>query len=93
MQSVMSNIFNLIENFIDIINKKYCLIVGAKYYNSSMNNVCTILPGQYCWPPHKSHMANCTLFRKEISFRTAFVSAINQPTRELAHEVHLKYDI
>ena len=38
----MSNIFNLIENFIDIINKKCSLIMGAKYYNSSMNNACTI---------------------------------------------------
>ena len=42
MQSVMSNIFNLIENFIDIINNKCCLIMGAKYYNSSMNGACTI---------------------------------------------------
>ena len=42
MQSIMSNIFNLIENFIDIINNKCCLIMGAKYYNSSMNNVHTI---------------------------------------------------
>ena len=42
MQSVMSNIFNLIENFIDIINNKCCLIMGAKYHNSSMNDACTI---------------------------------------------------
>ena len=38
----MSNIFNLIENFIDIINNKCCLIMGAKYYNVSMNEACTI---------------------------------------------------
>ena len=38
MQSIMSNIFNLIENFVDIINNKCCLIIGAKYYNSYMNN-------------------------------------------------------
>ena len=57
MQSVMSNIFNLIENFINIINNKCCLIMGAKYYNSSMNNVCTIYlvnivshPAKVIWP-------------------------------------------
>ena len=40
MQSVMSNIFNLIENFVDIINNKYSLIMGAKY-NFNTNDVCT----------------------------------------------------
>ena len=39
MQSVILNIFNLIENFIDIINNKCSLIMGAKYYSSSMNDV------------------------------------------------------
>ena len=38
MQSVMSNIFNLVENFVNIINNKCCLIIGAKYYNSIMND-------------------------------------------------------
>ena len=38
MQSIMSNIFNLLENFIDIINNKYGLIIGAKYHSSNMNN-------------------------------------------------------
>ena len=41
MQSVMSNIFNLIENFVDIINNKYSLVTGAKYYNSNMNDAYT----------------------------------------------------
>ena len=41
----MSNIFNLIENFIDIINNKWCLIMDAKYYNSSMNKC-----AQFTWP-------------------------------------------
>ena len=89
----MSNIFNLIENFIDIINNKCCLIMGAKYYNSSMNDACTIYPGQYCWPPHKSCMANHILFRKEINFHMAFVLAISWPTWESAHEVHLENNI
>ena len=42
MQFIMSNIFNLIENFLDIINNKHCLIMCAKYYNSNMNDACTI---------------------------------------------------
>ena len=27
--------FNLMENFLDIINNKHCLTMCAKYYNSS----------------------------------------------------------
>ena len=57
MQSIMSSVFNLIESFVDIINKKYCLIIGAKYYNSSMNNACTVFltdivshPAKVIWP-------------------------------------------
>ena len=42
MQSVMSNIFNLLENFVDIINNEYGLIIGAKYYRSNMNDVHTV---------------------------------------------------
>ena len=42
MQSVMLNIFNLVENFVDIINNKYCLTIGAKYYSSNMNDACTM---------------------------------------------------
>ena len=37
----MSNIFNLIENFVDIINNKYSLVIGAKYYNSNMKDLYT----------------------------------------------------
>ena len=57
MQSIMSNIFNLIKNFIDIVNNKCCLIMGAKYYNSRMNDVQTIYlanivscPAKVVWP-------------------------------------------
>ena len=74
MWYVILNIFNLIENFIDIINKK-CLIMGAKYYNSSMNNACTICPANIVDCPTKSHMADCILSRKEIDFCMAFVSS------------------
>ena len=44
MWSVMSNIFNLLENFVDIIDKKYGLIIGAKYHSSNMNDVHTMSP-------------------------------------------------
>ena len=39
----MSNIFNLFENFVDIINNKYCLIIDVKYHSSNMNDACTRL--------------------------------------------------
>ena len=42
MQSVMSNNINLVENFVDIIDNKYGLIIGAKYHSSNMNDVCTM---------------------------------------------------
>ena len=49
--------FNLIKNFVDIINNKCCLIIGAKYYNSNMNDACTIYltdivsyPAKVAWP-------------------------------------------
>ena len=44
MQSIMLNIFNLLENFVDIINNKYGLIIGAKYHSSNMNDVHTMSP-------------------------------------------------
>ena len=43
MWSVMSYIFNLFENFVDIINNKYCLIIGVKYHSSNMNDAQTQL--------------------------------------------------
>ena len=53
MQSIMSNIFNLIKNFVDIINNKCCLIIGAKYYNSNMNDEHTIYPTDIVGHPTK----------------------------------------
>ena len=44
MQSIMSNIFNLLENFVDIINNEYGLIIGAKYHSSNMNDAYTMSP-------------------------------------------------
>ena len=39
MQFIMSNNFTLLRNFIDIINNRYGLIIGAKYHSSNMNDV------------------------------------------------------
>ena len=44
MQSVMSNIFNLLENFVDIIDNKCGLIIGVKCHSSNMNDACTMSP-------------------------------------------------
>ena len=92
MRPIMSNICNLIENFIDIINTKCCLIMGAKYYNSSMNEVCTIYPANIVSCPQKLY-SQLLLFKKENNFCMAFVSAISWLTWVSAHEVHLKYNI
>ena len=62
MWSVMSNIINLLENFVDIIYNKYGLIIGAKYHSSNMNDACTMSPYDIVGCPHKSHMANHILF-------------------------------
>ena len=85
--------FNLIEKILDIINNKHYLITCAKYHSSNMNDVHTVYPGRYCWPPSKSRMADHVLFEKENDFCTAFVLAIGWPTWESAHEVCLKYNI
>ena len=53
MQSIMLNIFNLIENFLDIIINKHCLITCAKYYRSSMNNAHTSYPADIVGPLQK----------------------------------------
>ena len=42
MRSIMSNIFTLLRDFIDIINNRYSLIIGIKYYSSNMNDVHTM---------------------------------------------------
>ena len=42
MWSVMSNNFTFLRNFIDIINNRYGLIIGAKYHSFNMNDVHTM---------------------------------------------------
>ena len=75
MQLVMFNIFNLIENFLDIINNKYCLIMCAKYYNSSMNDACTIcladivgLPAKVLWSTAFTTISNLDMIHSLILF-------------------------
>ena len=57
MQSIMSNIVNLLENFVDIIDNKYGLSIGAKYHSSNMNDAHTMSltnivghPANVVWP-------------------------------------------
>ena len=53
MCSIMSNIFNLLENLVDIIDNKYGLIIGAKYHSSNMNDACTLSPTDIVSHPAK----------------------------------------
>ena len=68
MWSIMSNIFNLIENFIDIINNKCCLIMGAKYYNSNMNDACTICLADIVGCPAKVLWLTAFFLKKKTIF-------------------------
>ena len=44
MQSIMSNIFNLVENFVDISNSKYGLVIGVKHQSFNMNDAYAMSP-------------------------------------------------
>ena len=57
MQSIMSNIFNLLENFVDIMNNKYGLVIGANYHSFNMKDAYAISlynivghPTKVIWP-------------------------------------------
>ena len=63
MQSIISNNFTLLRNFINIINNKYGLIIGAKYHSSNMNDVHTKSLYDIVGHPTKSCMAYCLLFK------------------------------
>ena len=90
MQSITLTIFNLIENFLHIINNEHYIITCAKYNSSNMSGVHTICPANKAALPTK---VVWLLFEKEYNFCMAFVLAISQLTQESAHEVFLKYDI
>ena len=53
MWSVMSNIINILENFVDIIDNKYGLIIGAKYHSFNINDACTMSPTDIVGHPAK----------------------------------------
>ena len=65
---MMLNIFNLIENFLDIINNKHCLIMCAKYYNSSMNDACTICLADIVSFPAKVKQLTTFFLKKKMIF-------------------------
>ena len=67
MQSVMPKIFNLIENF-DIIKNKCCLIMGAKYYKSSMNDALTICLADSVGLPAKVIQLTTFFLKKKMLF-------------------------
>ena len=89
----MSNIFNLIENFVDILNNKYSLVTGAKYYNSNMNDAYTKSLYDIVGHPTKVIWPTVFFSQKESDFCMAFVSAVSWPTWASAHKVCLKYNI
>ena len=64
----MSNNFNLIENFIDINNNKCCLIMGAKYYNSSMNDAHTIYSADIVGHPTQVVQPTAFFLEKKLIF-------------------------
>ena len=68
MWFIMSNIFNLIENFLDIINNKLCLIVCAKYYNSNMNDACTNYLADIVGLPAKVVQLTTFFLKKKMIF-------------------------
>ena len=68
MQSIMLNIFNLIENFLDIINNKHCLITCAKYYSSSVDDAHTIYPANIVDPPAKVVQPTTFFLKKKMIF-------------------------
>ena len=80
----MSNIFNLIENFVDIINNKYSLIMDAKFYNFNTNDAhikslynIVGCPAKVVWP---------TTFVSEK--KAIFVQLLCQPSAsQLGHQL------
>ena len=68
IRSIKSNIFNLLENFLDIINKKCCLIMGAKYYNSSINDACTFYLANIVGLPAKVVQPTAFFSEKNVLF-------------------------
>ena len=74
MWSIMSNILNLIEKFLYIINNRYSEIICAKYDSSIMNGVCTVCLADYVSLTAKVVWPTVFFSKKKVIFCTAFVS-------------------
>ena len=61
-------IFDLIENFLDIINNKHYLITCAKYYSSNMNDACTVYPANIVGLPSKVTWLTTFFLKKKMIF-------------------------
>ena len=68
MQSITLNIFKLIKIFIDIINNKYYMVVGAKYDSSIMNDAHTNYPADIVSLPAKVVWLTVFFFQKKVIF-------------------------
>ena len=64
----MLNNFNLIENFLVIINNKHYLITCAKYYSPNMNDACTVYPADIVSLPAKVIWLTAFFLKKKMIF-------------------------
>ena len=62
------NIFNLIENFLDIIINKHYLNTCAKYYSSNMNDVHSVYPADIVSLPAKVVWPTVFFLKKKMIF-------------------------
>ena len=68
MQSIMLNIFNLIENFLNVINNEHYLIAYAKYCSFNVNNVHTIYLADFVGLPAKVVQLTTFFLKKKMIF-------------------------
>ena len=68
MQFITSDILNLIEKFLYIINNRYSEIICAKYDSSIMNDACTVCPADYVGLPAKVIWPTAFFSKKKAIF-------------------------
>ena len=68
MQSITSNILNLIDKFLYIINNRYSEIICAKYDSSIMNDVHTVCLADYVGLPAKVIWPTMFFSKKKVVF-------------------------
>ena len=88
----MSNIFILLENFVDIINNKYGMIIGAKYHSSNMNDVHTMSPYDIVGHPAKDVQLTTFFLNSKCLFYD-FCVGCWPANPGSTHEVYLKYNV